>query len=188
MTLSQLDPTVALLSIDLQNGILRLSTTADSHAVARTVGAVASAFRATGRPVVVVTVAGAPRTRIDRTQAAAPVPDDFAEPAAELDVQPQDIRIVKRTWGAFTGTDLREQLEAHGITQVVIGGIYTSIGVESTARFAQELGYHVVILSDAVADTVPEAERSSLSNILPRVAELATSAEVIAALQDGEGS
>jgi nicotinamidase-related amidase len=52
---------------------------------------------------------------------------------ANLDAQERDIRVTKHNWGAFHGTDLDTRLRRRGITEIVLGGVRTSIGVESTA-------------------------------------------------------
>ena len=67
----------------------------------------------------------------------------FPEPPA-----PTDLVITKRQWGAFHGTELDLQLRRRGIRCIVLGGIATNIGVESTARAALELGYELVIAED----------------------------------------
>src|SRR5580704_9584410 len=59
--------------------------------------------------------------------------------------QPGDILITKRQWGAFHGTELDLQLRRRGIQAIVLAGIATNIGVESTARQAWELGFSLII-------------------------------------------
>ena len=77
------------------------------------------------------------------------LPSDRADLIPELNRQPGDHAVTKRTWGAFTGTDLDEYLKKLGVTQVVIAGVATSLGVESTARQAHELGFNVTLAVDA---------------------------------------
>ena len=97
----------------------------------------------------------------------------------ELDRQPTDHLVTKRTWGAFTNTDLREYLQQRGATEVVIAGIATSAGVESTARFAHELGFNVAFAVDAMTDASLEAHTNSITRIFPRLGETGTTAEII---------
>ena len=92
-----------------------------------------------------------------------------------------DIVVTKQQWGAFYGTDLDLQLRRRGVTQVVVTGIATSIGVESTARAAHEHGYHVTVAVDAVTDMDADAHRNSVEKIFPRLGETDT-AEAIAKL------
>ena len=87
--------------------------------------------------------------------------------------------MTKRNWGAFHGTDLDVQLRRRGVTQVVLTGIATSAGVESTARAAHEHGYHVAVVIDAVADRDEETHRHSIERIFPRLGETGTTAEVL---------
>ena len=87
--------------------------------------------------------------------------------------------MTKRTWGAFASTDLEAQLKARGVTQVVIAGVATATGVESTARQAYELGFNVTLAIDAMTDMRPEAHDYSISNIFPRLGETGTSQDII---------
>ena len=93
-----------------------------------------------------------------------------------------DAVVTKHNWGAFHGTDLDVQLRRRGVTQIVLTGIATSIGVESTARAAYEHGYHVTVVTDAVGDRSLEAHENSVSHIFPRLGETGTTDEVLALL------
>ncbi len=79
-------------------------------------------------------------------------------------------------------TDLHQQLQALGVTQVVIVGIATSIGVESTARQAFELGYHVTLCTDAMTDLNLDNHQHAINAIFPRLAETGTTQDVLALL------
>jgi nicotinamidase-related amidase len=87
--------------------------------------------------------------------------------------------VTKRTRGAFANTDLAAQLKARGVTQVVIAGVATGTGVESTARQAYEAGFNVTLALDAMTDVRPEAHDYSLRNVFPRLGETGTSQEII---------
>jgi nicotinamidase-related amidase len=87
--------------------------------------------------------------------------------------------VTKRTWGAFTNTGLDEHLKNLGVTQVVIAGVATSIGVESTARHAHEHGFNVTLAVDAMTDISREAHTNSITRIFPRLGETGTSQEII---------
>ena len=183
--LSTLDETPALVVIDLQKGIVAVPAAHDLDAVVRRSGDLAAAFRARGLPVVLVNVTGGAPGRTDAQQAGAPRPafgGDFAELVEELDAQPEDGLVTKQTWGAFTGTSLESYLRGRGVTQVVLTGVATSAGVESTARFAHELGFHVVLVSDAMSDRSATAHDHSVSHVFPRIGEVTTTAELLAAL------
>ena len=186
MTLSALDESAALVVIDLQNGIVGMPTRPHppSEVVART-AALADAFRATGRLVVLVRVSLRPDgsdSAPGRTEVAGGLgdpPPGWDEIVDALAGYAEDVVVTKRNWGAFHGTDLDVQLRRRGVTQVVLTGIATSAGVESTARAAHEHGYHVAVVIDAVADRDEETHRHSIERIFPRLGETGTTAEVL---------
>jgi nicotinamidase-related amidase len=141
MTLTTLDPATALIVVDLQKGIVDRPVAHPIGEVVRHSADLATAFRRHGLPVVLVNVTGGAPGRVDggnaRQSGGTPSPD-FADIVDELDAQPDDLRVTKQRWGAFHGTPLDERLRALGVTQVVLTGVATSAGVESTARFAHE--------------------------------------------------
>jgi cellobiose-specific phosphotransferase system component IIB len=111
-----------------------------------------------------------------------PVPD-YGEFRPELKLGNGDVPITKRGWNAFYGTELDLELRRRKITGIVLAGISTSIGVESAARAANERGYELTIVTDAVTDTSQGAHLNSLEVIFPQIAELATTEEVLGALE-----
>jgi nicotinamidase-related amidase len=184
MAATTLDPTSALIIIDLQKGIVSnpaVPAAADVVAHAR---ALADAFHRHALPVVLVTVAGGAPGRTQAPPSTAARAPDWAQLVPELAARPGDgdISIVKRTWGAFASSDLARQLEQLGVTHVVIAGISTSIGVESTARQAYELGLNVTLATDAMSDTNPDAHLNSITRIFPRLGETGSTREIIALL------
>ncbi|HEY3952612.1 MAG TPA: isochorismatase family protein, partial [Streptosporangiaceae bacterium] len=70
-------------------------------------------------------------------------------------------------------------LESLGVTQVVLTGISTSSGVESTARDAHELGFNVTLAVDAMTDTRPASHDYSIGFVFPRIGETGTTDQVI---------
>jgi nicotinamidase-related amidase len=185
MALSTLDPRTALVLIDLQHGILATPTVphGTTEVVARA-GELAEAFRSHGLPVVLVRVSfaadGADMMpgRTEVVVGAGSLPAGWDEIVPEL-ADPAAITVTKRNWSAFYGTDLDLQLRRRGITQIVLGGVATSIGVESTARAAHEHGYHVTLAADAMADRTEESHRHSIERIFPRLGETGTTAEIV---------
>jgi len=173
MALTTIDPRAALVIIDLQAGIAGAPQAAP---VITRAARLADAFRSHELPVVLVNVTGGAPGRTERPRPSAPRPEGWAELLPELG---DGIRITKRTWGAFHGTDLDERLRELGVTQVVLAGIATSKGVESTARSAHEHGYNVTVAVDAVGDTDPEAHRHAIERIFPALGETGTAAEII---------
>ena len=101
---------------------------------------------------------------------------------AELGKQDSDIEVTKRQWGAFYGTDLEVQLRRRGIDTIILCGISTNIGVESTARNAWELGFNLIIAEDACSAFNNDQHQSSLSYIFPRIARVRSTEEILAAL------
>jgi nicotinamidase-related amidase len=91
---------------------------------------------------------------------------------------PTDIWITKHQWGAFHGTDLDDQLRRRGITTIVLGGISTNFGVESTARQGWERGYAIVIAEDAAASTTAEMHAFAVEKIFPRISRVVKAADV----------
>jgi nicotinamidase-related amidase len=141
----------------------------------------AKAFRAARLPVVLVHVTGGAAGRNEQPPQPTP-PADWADLVPELDRQPEDHVVVKKTWGAFANTDLEQHLKAQGVTQVVIAGIATAIGVESTARQAYEAGFNVTLPIDAMTDLKAETHENSVTRIFPRIGETGTAQEIIGLL------
>ncbi|MEU2950966.1 hydrolase [Streptomyces xanthochromogenes] len=185
MALTTLDQNTALVVIDLQRGIVAAPTEPYSAAdvVARS-AELADAFRAHGLPVVLVRVsfapdaADAPRGRTENAGHGGQPPQGWDVIVDEIAGHPGDITVTKRNWGAFHGTDLDLQLRRRGVTQIVLTGVATSIGVESTARAAHEHGYHVTLATDAMTDLNADAHRNSVERIFPRLGESGTTAEI----------
>ncbi|MFF1380425.1 isochorismatase family protein [Streptomyces sp. NPDC058308] len=181
MTATVLDPTTALVLVDLQKGITALPTAHPSQEIVERAAGLADAFRERGLPVVLVRVTGGAPGRTEAPTRGGEVPADWADLVPGLRQADDDIVVTKQQWGAFYGTDLDLQLRRRGVTQVVVAGIATSIGVESTARAAHEHGYHVTVAVDAVTDMDADAHRNSVEKVFPRLGETDT-AEAIAKL------
>jgi nicotinamidase-related amidase len=179
MSLTTLDRKTALVVIDLLKGIVAYQTVHPASEIVRHAAELADAFRRHGLPVVLVTVSGAPPGRTEQSWSAVQRAPDWAELVPELNQQPGDHIVSKRQWGAFTNTDLDAHLKKLGVTQVVIAGIATSFGVESTARHAHELGYNVTLALDAMTDMSAEAHANSVARIFPRLGETGTTREII---------
>jgi nicotinamidase-related amidase len=174
MTTVALEPRrTALILIDLMPRVIAMPTAPLSgREVLQRCIALADATRAAGGLVVHVRVEA---REVD-------VQPEGSELAPELDPQPGDVEIVKHTIGAFHHTGLDEALRSHDIGTVVLGGIATNFGVESTGRAAGEHGYSVVFVSDAMTGLNATAHELAVDYIFPRLGTVCTGAEYVAAL------
>jgi nicotinamidase-related amidase len=185
--MTRYDPaTTALVLIDLQKGIagaMRAPYSAD--AVVAKAKTLAAQFRAAGAPVCLVHVAwntaysDAPKGLSDAAMALPEggLPESWSEFVEGL-AQPNDIIVQKRNWGAFYGTDLDLQLRRRGIKTIILAGIATNFGVESTARDAWERNYNVVIVEDACTTNSAELHRLAIEFIFPRISRVVQSDQI----------
>ncbi|RDU98409.1 hydrolase [Trinickia dinghuensis] len=190
--MNAIDPrTTALVLIDLQEGILPFAKgPRTSDAVLEASVRLTKRFREVGAPVVLVRVGPSPdhgdvlRQSVDQ---AAPMPAALPENwwtfPAVLEASERDILITKRQWNAFYGTELDLQLRRRGIQTIVLGGISTNIGVESTARAAFEANYAIVFAEDAMGCASTEQHEASVRYIFPRLGHVRTTDEVLAAIK-----
>jgi nicotinamidase-related amidase len=185
MPLTIIDPQTALVLVDLQNGFRHRPAGPNTaeDVVSRSV-ALAEAFRARELPVVLTRFvmasggANAPG-RTDLSGHFSEIPEAMLALVDDLAGHPGDITITKRGWDSFYGTDLNLLLRGKGVTQVVLAGVATSIGVESTARTAHEHGYNVTLATDAMTDLNPQAHEHTTQRIFPMLGETGTAEEVI---------
>ena len=185
-----LDPrSTALVVIDLQRGILVRETSphANSDVLARSVKLV-TACRKAGVQVVLVNV-GFSADEKDRLgqPADAPnppgkVPPGYSDLDPSLGSAESDLLITKRQWGAFYGTALDQQLRRRGIRTIILCGIATNFGVESTARDAWERNYELVFAEDAMAGMAPGAHEFAIKTIFPRLGRIRRTGDILAAL------
>lgn len=183
--------TTALVLIDLQRGILALPLAPyDANRVVTNAAGLAEAFRARGAPVIRVHVdfaagyADKPNQPVDvpMTLPADGLPAGFADFAPEIAAIPSEIVITKHQWSAFHGTELDLQLRRRGLTTVVLAGVATNFGVESTAREAWQLGYDVVVAADACTSVDDAMHRFAAEKILPRVSRVRSCQAIATAL------
>ncbi|MFF2043483.1 isochorismatase family protein [Kitasatospora sp. NPDC058170] len=158
-----LDPSrTALVLVDLMDRIVAAPLAPRPGAdVLEASLALAGAFREAGAPVVAI--------RVERPGVAEQPPgsDLVAEVAAAADAV-----VVKRTIGGFHGTGLDELLRVRGVDTLVLAGIATNLGVESTARAASDLGYELLFVEDAMTALTAEEHRAAVALNLPRFGEV----------------
>ena len=182
----------ALVLIDLQQGIAGMPVEPHSgkEVIANAV-ALADSFRKNGGLVVLVRVSSVgdgkdmlhPLSDTPAFRPASARAEGWDKIVPELGPKPGDLLITKHQWGAFYGTELDLQLRRRGIETIVIGGISTNIGVESTARDAFERGYQQIFVEDMMAGMSAEAHTFAVTTIFPRIGRVRQTNEVFAALE-----
>ncbi|MDG6917797.1 MAG: hydrolase [Nitrososphaerota archaeon] len=181
-------PKTALVVIDLQKGILQMETKPHpAKEVIANAARLAAAFRKSAMPVFLVHVAMDPGTALktisdetfQRPPNAAP---DWADFVPEMTPQPGDVVITKRQWGAFYGTDLELRLRRRGVDTIVLCGIATDYGVESTARFAYEFGFQQIFAEDAMSSRSEEQHNAAVNFVLKRIGRVRKTEEILKAL------
>jgi nicotinamidase-related amidase len=187
-----LDPRrTAVVVIDLQKGIVGFPGTPHSaESVVANTAALLEAARSVGAQPILVHVGrsadGGDGLKVACDQpmrTGGAMPPDWSELIAELNRQPSDIVILKRQWGAFYGTDLELQLRRRGLSTIVLCGVATEFGVESTARDAYERGFEQVFAEDAMTGRTAESHANAIANIFPRMGRVRTTVEIVAALR-----
>lgn len=183
MSITAIDRASALIAVDLQKGILGLTAVDDVARIVEHTSKLADAFHSADLPVVWVTAVQPPPGRAESPLPGGEPPAGFTDLDPRLPVFATDIFIPKRALSAFSNSGLATELARLGITQVVITGLATGMGVESAARSAYDAGFNVTIASDAVADPVPERAARSFEHVFPQIAETGTTDAVITALR-----
>ena len=189
MTPPGIDPArTALLVMDYQNGVVDmlgepddlLSRAADAIALARERGAHVGYVRVafTDADLEAIPPTSGMGQRIAASAQA--FHDDSPMTAIHERMAPHnsDIIVRKTRVGAFSTTDLDEQLRGRGVDTVILAGISTSGVVLSTVRDASDRDYRVLVLADASADREPDVHAFLIERIFPRQAEVLTTAQL----------
>lgn len=188
----QLDPgKTALILIDVQTGILGMPLAPyDRETLVRATARLGRAFADAAAMIATITVAfsqdGGDRLSqpVDMPMQVPPggLPPEWSTLAPEIAALPATVAIVKRQWSAFHGTELDLQLRRRGIDTIVIGGVATNFGVESTARDGWQLGYAVIVAEDASTSVGADMHEFAVTRTLPRVSRIRGVAEIAQAL------
>ena len=179
----------AIVIIDLQKGIASMPTEPYSpEVVIANVVKLLAVVRKNNMSVFLVHVTPSP----DLKDALRPISEtsfqmsgfnpEWSEYVPELNIQPNDFLITKHQWGAFYGTELDLQLRRRGIDTIILCGIATNFGVESTARSAYELGYNQIFVEDAMSARSKEEHAYPVKYIFPRLGLIRNTQEVLKAL------
>lgn len=176
----------ALVLIDLQNSnVARTLAPHSAQLVVEHCAALAEAVREGGGTVVHVRVlvqellSLAADKPVGRSPSAPPPPSSASELADGVSRLENDVFIAKRQWGAFYGTELDQQLRRRRIDTILLAGIATNFGVESTARTALDLGYQLVFAEDAMSSISPEMHHFATQSIFPVIGRVRTTAQIL---------
>jgi nicotinamidase-related amidase len=179
----------ALVIIDLQKGIVSQPTKPYlAQDVIKNASKLVNVFRKNNMPVFLVHVIITKETMLnvlsDESFLSSSAPSsDWSEFVPEMSPTSKDIVISKRQWGAFYGTDLELQLRRRGINTIVLCGISTDFGVESTARFAYEYGFQQIFAEDAMAARSAEQHNAAVNFTFKRIGRVRKTNEILKALQ-----
>lgn len=174
----------ALVLIDLQKGILELPVEPHStETIVNNANRLIQRFREKGGFIVFAHVAFLDGKDKLTPNSSMKMPDKddstFSQFADELYVQDNDLIITKRHFSAFFGSELDLQLRRRGITSVVIGGISTHVGVDTTARDAYQYGYDQYFIEDAMSAPRKAFHDFSVNNIFPMLGQVMTTDEFL---------
>jgi nicotinamidase-related amidase len=176
--------TTALVLIDLQHGNVarELAPYPASQAVANS-ARLAAAWRAAGATIVYVRVSVMelqPHAADRALPGLKSVPPNPSDIVPEAGMQPGDFLVTKRQWGAFHATELDQILRRRGIRDIILTGIATNIGVESTARVAHDLGYDLVFAEDAMSSIGEGTHRFAVEHLFPLMGRVRSTAQLLA--------
>lgn len=179
--------TTALIVIDLQKGITsmgRVPAPHSSETVIANAAKLAEAFRKNNMPVFLVHVQMSSAERLnviadEQGWSNQEPPIDWSDFAPELKMQDTDIIITKKQWGAFYGTDLELQLRRRNIKTLVMSGISTNHGVESTSRFAYEFGFQQIFAEDAMTSMSVEMHNAAINIAFKRMGRVRSTQEIL---------
>jgi ureidoacrylate peracid hydrolase len=99
----------------------------------------------------------------------------------EVAPEPGDDVIVKHRYSAFVGTELDPLLRAQGVENLIMTGVTSNVCVESTARHAYMLDYHILVVSDLSASYAQAPHEATLDNIRRAFGRVVTSEEIVSA-------
>lgn len=191
----------ALLIMDCQNDIIHpdgkigrsgAAQRVREHGVVEHIARLGRTARAAGLPVIYIRVAfrpdyadllsGSPRFQHIRTIGALQEGTWGAEIHEALAPVPGDLVITKQCVNPFYGTSLGPLLLRRGIRCLVLCGVATNFVVESTARYAADAGYQVVVVREGCAGFTDELHRFSLEQILPAFGAVVGIEDAVAAV------
>ncbi|MCD1259265.1 isochorismatase family protein [Paenibacillus athensensis] len=184
------DPsTTAIVVIDLQGWLGNNYAPYTAKEVIGRSAQLVQAFRRAGSFVALVRVTSSdfgdlPRPRLDHPLPPMTLTDGWDEIVPEIGVTATDHLVTKKQWSAFYGTDLDLQLRRRGIKTIVLCGIASGLGVDTTAREAFQLGYELVFAIDAMTG-FSEAEHAHVRDVIfPRIGRIRETQAIAAVFGD----
>ncbi|HEY3423048.1 MAG TPA: hydrolase [Methanocellaceae archaeon] len=178
----------AIVVIDLQKGIAATPARPySSQEVIANAAKLVNAFRKNQMPVFLVHVSPTAETVLrpisdDISSRPQAMPAEWAEFVPEMTPEGSDVVVTKKQWGAFYGTDLDQQLRRRKIDTIVLCGISTDFGVESTARFAYEYGYQIIFAENAMSSRSDEQHNAAVNFIFKRIGRVRKTDEILKAI------
>lgn len=185
--LEPLDPSATLVILDVQALTLPNARAVPADSLIERIRTIADGFRASGRAVAYVISTGTPGGRTDLGSGARRWPEGALSVPDEIRPDDGDQLYRRAAWGAFAGTALQEDLRRRGSKQLVVVGLATTFGVESTVRAAYDLGFEVIVPVDAVSGPDPQAHDLALRSTFPLLARTVSADDLIAALESPSG-
>ncbi|GGK93513.1 cysteine hydrolase family protein [Nocardia jinanensis] len=179
MPITELAATTALVVVDVQSGTLPNARSVPGDQLLDRVSALLTGFRKAGHTVVHLVTTGTPDGRTQHAETGQSWSEDQIRIPPEAAPSGNESVLRRRAWSGFSGTDLEQRLRAAGITTVVVAGLATTFGVESTARSAYDLGFDVVVAADAVSDPDPTGHERSLTRVFPVLGQVVTADEIL---------
>ncbi|WP_077857175.1 hydrolase [Clostridium sp. BL-8] len=181
----------ALVLIDLQNGIASRELSPSpytSEEVIQNASKLVKTFSDKGAFIVLVRVSTIDgkdmvKPKTDLKAAGMKYPEGWDNLVPEIADTKNAHIITKKQWGAFYGTDLDLQLRRRGIDTIILGGVSTNIGVDTTAREAYQHGYNQIFAEDAMSAITKEEHDYVCKYIFPRIGKIRTTKEIISSLK-----
>ena len=181
----------ALVLIDLQNGITAMGVSTSpytSEEVIQNASKLVNVFSEKGAFIVLVRVSTMDgkdmvKPKTDLKVTGMKYSEGWDNLVPEIATTKNAHIVTKRQWGAFYGTDLDLQLRRRGIDTIVLGGVSTNIGVDTTAREAYQHGYHQIFVEDAMTALTKEEHDYVCKYIFPRMGKIRTAKEIVSSLK-----
>ncbi|GAB2573304.1 cysteine hydrolase family protein [Microlunatus antarcticus] len=184
MLVEALDRTATLLVVDVQALTLPNARSVPSGDLLERIGQLTDGFRRTGRPVAYAITTGMRGGRTDRRTPARSWPEDALSVPDVIGARAGEVCYERTGWSAFSGTNLVADLRRRRSTQLVVTGLATSFGVESTVRAGYDLGFDLVVPVDAVSDPDAASHEQSVTHVFPLLAETTSTEMVLRLLAD----